>query len=100
GVGDVLSVTWLQRWERIGSSSRHAGERHTIPYPVCQKSIGEQTSAYRYSQMVQSDQGLWIHSASGRRQGRLCSHLGGRARWPQQSHGGAGARIRTRLEQG
>lgn len=33
----MLSVTWLQRWERIGFLNRHAGQRHTS-YPVCVRS--------------------------------------------------------------
>src|SRR5262249_51262077 len=35
----------------------------------------------RRGEVVQSDQGLWIYSAAGRREGCIRPHLRGRARW-------------------
>jgi hypothetical protein len=39
----------------------------------------------RYGKMVQSDQRLRIHSAAGRRQGRVCPYFGCRARWTEHA---------------
>src|SRR3954463_6407346 len=37
--------------------------------------LGEKRRGDRYSEVVQSGEGLWIHSAREWRQGRVCSHL-------------------------
>src|SRR6202035_1061530 len=39
----------------------------------------ETGDAKRHRQVVQPDKGLWVHQADGRRQGRICPYLGGRA---------------------
>src|SRR5271154_4000726 len=39
----------------------------------------ETGDAKRHRQVVQPDEGLWVHQADGRRQGRIRPYLGGRA---------------------
>src|ERR1700741_725943 len=50
---------------------------------------------YWHSKMVQPDEGLWIHSATGRRQRRLRSYLRGRARGLELPQRGSSGRIRA-----
>src|ERR1700747_1889255 len=50
---------------------------------------------YWHSEMVQPDEGLWIHSATGRRQRRLRSYLRGRARGLELPQRGSSGRIRA-----
>src|SRR5437870_323783 len=41
---------------------------------VSVSSLGDDNGA-RHGEVVQSNQGLWFHSAAGRRQGCVCAHL-------------------------
>ena len=50
-----------------------------VIHPLRQSSIGASLNAYRYCEMVQHREGLWLHPTSGRRQGRLRPYLGGGA---------------------
>src|SRR5215471_5130666 len=48
-----------------------------------------------HSEMVQPDEGLWVHSAAGRRQRRIRPHLRGRARGLELAQRGSSDRIRA-----
>src|SRR5215470_9227473 len=48
---------------------------------------------YWHSEMVQPDEGLWVHSAAGRRQRRIRPYLGGRAGRPELSQRGPSAQL-------
>src|SRR6516225_1855384 len=50
---------------------------------------------YWHSEMVQPDEGLWVHSAAGRRQRRVRPYLGGRAGRPELSQRGPSAQLRA-----
>src|SRR6266436_3495982 len=43
----------------------------------------EDDDGQRNREVVQPDEGLWIHSAPGRRQGRVCSYFSGREGRPE-----------------
>src|SRR6516164_7685425 len=50
---------------------------------------------YWHREVVQPDEGLWIHSAPGRRQRRIRAYLRGRARRLDHSQRGSNGRIRS-----
>lgn len=56
----------------------------------------ETDDAKGHRQVVQSNKRLGVHSALQRRQGRIRSHLGGRARWPQHPQRRPDCRVRAR----
>src|ERR1700704_2694102 len=56
----------------------------------------ETGDAKRHRQVVQPDQGLWVHQADARRQGRVRPYLRGRARRTLNPQRKSGCRIRPR----
>src|SRR5262249_12662118 len=55
-------------------------------------SLGDRNGAW-HCEVVQSDEGLRIYPAPGRRQRCICPHLRGRARWTERAQRGAAARV-------
>src|SRR5262249_46789825 len=76
----AAAATWkyscVQLGRRLGDQV--ADQNNITP----DRHLGDRNGA-RHREVVQSDQGLWIYPAAGRRQRRIRPHHRGRARWTE-----------------